>query len=112
MRPVLPALGLLVALAGPALAQPLFSATQDPLAGSRVFGARGRGKCRAVSGVGGKVGPDLGRVQRPNSFFDLAAALWNHAPRMADRMRQQGVARPRLHAREMGRLVAVLFTRD
>ena len=112
MRPVLLALGLLVALAGPALAQSLFGATQDPLAGSRVFGARGCVKCHAVNGVGGKVGPDLGRVQRPNSFFDLAAALWNHAPRMADRMRQQGVARPRLDAREMGDLVAFLFTLD
>src|SRR3990172_9529599 len=112
MRPVLLALGLLVALAGPALAQSLFGATQDPLAGSRVFGARGCVKCHAVNGVGGRVGPDLGRVQRPRSFFDLAAALWNHAPRMADRMRQQGVARPRLDARETGDLVAFLFTLD
>src|SRR3990170_3455443 len=95
-----------------AFAQTLFSPTQDPLAGSRVFGARGCVKCHAVNGVGGKIGPDLGKLQRPRSFYDLAAALWNHAPRMADRMRSLGIQRPTLDAREAGDLVAFLFTLD
>src|SRR5207249_4060568 len=55
---------------------------------------------------------DLGRLPRPRSFYDLAAALWNHAPRMADRMRELGIARPQLDARETGDLVAFLFTLD
>src|SRR5437773_9888231 len=92
----------LLACAGAAVAQPLFSPTQDPLAGSRVFGAKGCVKCHAVNGVGAKVGPDLGRLPRPRSFYDLAAALWNHAPRMADRMRELGIARPQLDARQTG----------
>jgi len=102
----------LAACAGMAVAQPLFSPTQDPLAGSRVFGAKGCVKCHAVNGVGGKVGPDLGRLPRPRSFYDLAAALWNHAPRMAERMRELGIARPQLDARETGDLIAFLFTLD
>jgi len=110
MRVVLLALGLAGALTGAAIAQTLFSPTQDPLAGSRVFGGRGCVKCHAVNGVGGKAGPDLARVERPRSFFDLAAALWNHAPRMADRMRKAGIERPQLDAREMGDLAAFLFT--
>jgi mono/diheme cytochrome c family protein len=93
-------------------AQPLFSPTQDPVAGSRVFGAKGCGGCHSVNGVGGKIGPDLGRISRPRSFYDLAAALWNHAPRMAARMRQLGIARPLLDASEAGDLVAFLFTLD
>ena len=93
-----------------ALAQPLFSATQDPMAGERVFNAKGCVKCHAVKGVGGNVGPDLGRALRPRTFYDLAAALWNHAPKMADRMRELGIVRPRLDASETADLAAFLFT--
>jgi mono/diheme cytochrome c family protein len=95
---------------GPASAQSLFGPTQDPLAGARVFGVKGCAGCHAVNGVGGTVGPDLGRIPRPRSFFDLAAAMWNHLPRMAERMRQLGIPRPHLNARETGDLIAFLFT--
>jgi mono/diheme cytochrome c family protein len=106
------ALAVVLLLPRLALAQPLFSPSQDPLAGSRVFGAKGCVKCHAVNGVGGKVGPDLGRIARPRSLYDLAAALWNHVPRMAERMRELGIPRPDLDARETGDLIAFLFTLD
>ncbi len=97
---------------GPASAQPLFSPTQDPVAGSRIFGAKGCVKCHAINGMGGKIGPDLGRIPRPRSFYDLAAAMWNHLPTMAERMRQLGISRPHLDPRETGDLIAFLFTLD
>jgi mono/diheme cytochrome c family protein len=93
-------------------AQPLFGPTQDPLAGSRVFGSKGCARCHAVKGVGGGIGPDLGRIARPRSFYDLAAAMWNHLPRMSDRMRQLGIPRPALDRTEAGDLIAFLFTLD
>ncbi|MBI2160814.1 MAG: c-type cytochrome [Candidatus Rokubacteria bacterium] len=94
----------------PVSAQPVFSPSQDPLAGSRVFGTKGCATCHAVNGIGGKVGPDLGRIARPRSFYDLATAMWNHLPRMVERMQQRSIPRPHLDPREVGDLIAFLYT--
>lgn len=94
----------------PASGQPVFSASQDPVAGSQVFGSKGCVKCHSVNGVGGKVGPDLGRIERPRSFFDLATASWNHLAKMTDRMKALNIARPTLNAKEAGDLIAFLYT--
>lgn len=110
MRSTLFAVALVLCAGVPALAQPLLGPAQDPLAGSRVFGSKGCVKCHAINGVGGKIGPDLGRIPRPRSFYDLATAMWNHLPRMAERMRQLGIARPSLDARAAADLIAFLYT--
>ena len=95
-----------------ARAQPLFSGGQDPVAGGRLFADKGCAGCHTVDGKGGGVGPDLSRTTRPRTFYDLAAALWNHAPQMAAVMKRAGVTRPQLSARESGDIVAYLFTLD
>src|SRR6266542_197412 len=101
---------VLVAPLGAVSAQPVMSPSQDPLAGSQVFGSKGCVKCHSVNGVGGKVGPDLARNIKPHSFYDVATAMWNHLPRMADRMKQLGIARPELTAQEAGDLIGFLYT--
>ena len=93
-----------------AWAQSALSAGQNPLAGSRVFADKGCVGCHSINGVGGKIGPDLAKSTRPHSFFDVATALWNHLPRMSDRMAQAGIARPRLDAREAADLIGFLYT--
>jgi mono/diheme cytochrome c family protein len=91
-------------------AQALFSAAQDPLAGSRVFGGKGCSKCHAIGGIGNKIGPDLGRTPGTRSFYDLAASMWNHLPEMAKQMQKLGISRPQLSASETGDLIAFLYT--
>lgn len=96
--------------ARPAVAQVLPEPTQNAAAGSRVFGARGCGDCHSIRGLGGGSAPDLARPGSPRSFYDLTAALWNHAPRIAA---LGGAGRSaRLSSREAGDLAAFLYTVD
>ena len=95
---------------GQVLGQPVSGPAQDPVAGSRVFGSKGCSKCHAINGVGGKIGPDLGRMPKPRTFFDLASAMWNHVPEMAAQMRKLGKPPPELTPRETGDLIAFLAT--
>ena len=112
MLPVVRLLVLTVAMLllsqAPAGAQPVPG--QDPVAGARVFESAGCVKCHAIAGAGGKVGPDLSKMARPRSFYDLAAAMWDHLPRMTARMQQMGIARVKLDARQAGDLAAYLYT--
>ena len=80
------------------------------LAGWDVFAKKGCGKCHALRGVGGGVGPDLGRIETGRSFFELGAAMWNHLPRMGAKMREVGIERPTLTPTELSNLIAFLFT--
>lgn len=93
-----------------AASQDVFGPSQDPVAGSRVFGAKSCSKCHAVNGIGGKIGPDLGRVARSRSFYDLATAMWNHLPQMVQRMEALGITPPQLEVRETEDLIGFLYT--
>ena len=104
----------IMALLAAAIIVGLFSAakvfSQDPLAGSRVFGSKGCSQCHAVNGVGGKIAADLGRIAKPHTFYDLASAMWNHIPEMAAQMRKLNKPPPELSPRETGDLIAFLAT--
>jgi mono/diheme cytochrome c family protein len=80
------------------------------LAGFDVFAAKGCGQCHSLRGMGPVTGPDLARVRSGTGFYDIGAALWNHLPRMNAEMRQAGMERQRLTARETTDLIAFLFT--
>ncbi len=80
------------------------------LAGWDVFAHKGCGRCHAVRGIGGGVGPDLARIETGKSFFEIGAAMWNHLPRMGARMREAWIDRPTLTPRELSDVIAFLFT--
>lgn len=69
-------------------------------------------ECHAVDGFGGRIGPDLGRIPDAQTFYDLAADMWNHLPQMSATMDQLSVPPPRLDADEVADLIAFLFTLD
>ncbi len=81
----------------------------SPGQGSRVFRERGCIRCHSVNGEGGKVGPDLGhRKSGESSLPLLVTAMWNHAPKMWERMRADGVPAPALSYDDVVQLLAYL----
>lgn len=76
--------------------------------GKKLFTQKNCIQCHQIGGVGGVLGPSLDAVARAGSPIDIAAAMWNHGPGMAEKMAQRGVNRPTLNASEMRDLIAYL----
>jgi len=101
-------LGAAVAAGAAALALAAERAAPDPVEGSRLFVSKGCVACHAVDGEGGKVGPDLGRISSGRTLLGMAAVMWNHSPRMTERIKEAKITRPKLTPEEMANLFAFL----
>ena len=63
--------------------------------GAEVFLTQNCVACHSIRGMGGKVGPDLGRIIGRNYTPSwLASVMWNHAPEMWSAMEERGVVKP------------------
>lgn len=83
----------------------------DPHTGAQLFQEKGCAHCHAVNGLGGRLAPDLGFQQPPQSGINqLVTAMWNHAPRMWERMREEKVRYPTLSYEQIAHLFAYLYT--
>ena len=100
------AAGLLLWLGRPVTAVAGFG---DPMQGQALFVSKGCVSCHAVRGAGGRVGPDLGRTAVKGSFYEIAAAMWNHALVMDEKMREFHVSRPTFEKNELADLLAFLY---
>lgn len=113
IRPAALLAAIALLLAAPAPAQSPAGAPPPAefanFAGWQVFAEAGCGRCHALRGIGGGPGPDLARIDA-TSFYDVGAAMWNHLPKMAERMAAMGVQRPRLSPRDTANLVSFIFT--
>jgi cytochrome c551/c552 len=66
-------------------------------------------KCHRYRGEGGRIAEELTRAHPGyESPVTWAAAVWKHAPRMAEEARRMGVPYPRFTGEEMGNLVGLL----
>lgn len=91
-------------------AAPLFADSfGDPVRGQRLFVQKDCVECHAVRGAGGRVGPDLGRTSTKNSFYDIAAAIWNHSPQMSEKIVEWRLKRPTFEETELSDLIAFLY---
>ncbi len=66
-------------------------------------------RCHAIWGHGGEIGPDLGRTRAGGlTDAELAAAMWNHIPRMWDKKQEEGIPHVAISETEMADLFAYL----
>jgi mono/diheme cytochrome c family protein len=102
---------LLILPGGPGWSQPAVRAPAVMLADWDVFAGKGCARCHRVRGLGdGATGPDLARLESGTGFFEIAAAMWNHLPRMRAATRGQDTDWPRVTPQELSNLIAFLFT--
>ncbi|MBI4482539.1 MAG: c-type cytochrome [Acidobacteria bacterium] len=95
--------------ATPDRGRPSYMAPGNPQEGEKLFRQKGCIKCHSVRGAGGKVGPDLGRGAIYRSVTEMAGNLWNHGPRMWDRMMALGLPFIEFSGTEMADIIAYLY---
>src|SRR3972149_1321769 len=98
-----------LALLIPSLAFAQAGTWGDPAKGAKVFGNKGCAQCHALGGEGGKVGPDLLRKQFHGTLLQLAGALWNHWPQMAEKMEQKRLSWPQFTQSEMADVISYIY---
>ena len=93
----------------PSWAQAAGKTHGDVRRGWGVFVAKSCARCHATWGQGGDIGPDLGRTRAGGlTDAELAAAMWNHVPRMWGRMQEEGIPHVAISDAEMADLFAYL----
>jgi cytochrome c2 len=85
----------------------------DPARGKALFQSKGCSQCHGSPGqaeIRPSIGPELGRRKMPRTVSQFAGLMWNHAPRMAEKMAARGVKPPSFSNTEMADLIAYLFS--
>ena len=78
--------------------------------GWKVFNRKQCLRCHAVWGLGGQIGPDLGRTEQPDlTAGKLAGTMWNHIPKVHSHMLRNHLEFPRLSPGEVSDLFSFLF---
>lgn len=83
---------------------------ENPLEGQSYFSSKQCIKCHAIQGVGGKVGPDLGKIRYTRSFLEIASSLWNHFPRMNEAFQEEDLTWTKFSSEEMRLLITYLYS--
>jgi mono/diheme cytochrome c family protein len=82
---------------------------EDPSKGARLFVSKGCVKCHALKGEGGKVGPDLGKIDLGDTQLELATKLLNHIPSMIVGIERAKMIKPTLTGEELTQISAYLY---
>ena len=83
----------------------------NPKQGKELFNKKGCIRCHLVSGIGGEIGPDLGKKARElqRSLNEVAGLMWNHWPNMYKKMIEMRIVVPSFSGKEMADIIAYLY---
>lgn len=87
-----------------------FDRTPDIKNGQRLYTQKRCVLCHQVGGVGGVVGPDLDYLAASGSPIQVASAMWNHGPAMAEELKARGLDRPSFTGAELLDLIGYIRT--
>ena len=79
----------------------------DPAKGEVVWREKKCSACHAFEENWGKVAPSL-RIYKSSSPIDMAQAMWNHGPEMANTMSVKGIPIPKFYDNEMLDLISYI----
>jgi cytochrome c len=99
----------LLLVANAAHAQSEQSFPGDPIAGRRIFIARGCDRCHAIWGNGGTLGPDFALVGAGRSLQQLAGMFWNHTPQMIQTVQVRGFQWPTFTEEELADIISYIY---
>jgi mono/diheme cytochrome c family protein len=88
--------------------QNYFHVSGNVESGKKLFTDKNCILCHQIGGVGGVLGPSLDAVAQSGAPIDVAAAMWNHGPAMADAMAARHITRPSLSPAELRDLIVYL----
>lgn len=81
----------------------------NPQRGEKLFTQKRCSECHSTTNRGGaSIGPNL-QATLKGSLMTIAAAMWNHGPKMWRRMGERGIAVPSLTPEEMSDLTSYLY---
>jgi len=78
--------------------------------GQTLFTEKGCVTCHRIAGQGGTIGPELTGADVRGGLVELAALMWNKAPKMIQAMEEKKISVPQLKAGEMADIVAYLYS--
>ena len=73
-----------------------------------VFEKKGCIECHSIYNKGGKGGPDLGEQKFYGTYLELASLMWNHFPKMFEKMQETGYQFREFTNQEMSQLIAYI----
>ena len=93
------------------LSQERYTLWGDPQMGRQIYAEAGCANCHAINGVGGTLGPDLGRPPvYHKTVTQMAGVMWNHAPQMRRMAAAKGLDSRPLTESEILDLLTYLYS--